>query len=359
MRFTSSGIAALAAIVAAGCSIANGAAAAPMTPTSAPGAVKSFGDWEVACDNGNVCTAVSLTPQGATGTYVPMVVQIGPGPQPDMAITFTVAAIPKQQVTVFIQDEPVVVAKPSSGSLTIVDSFVPSTLMPMALAQGPIVLKTANATIGMVSVTGVSAMLRYIDATQGRAGNQSAFVATGSAPASATPNAPAAPTIRQSPIAPGRAVAAPSASAVAALRAQLCGNPVPAGTPGATAYPLDAKSTLLLVPCGSGNNSPGVTGTNMDTLAFVDQGSGPQPANFDVQPGWAYNPAFTMMENAAFDPTTGGLSDNAKRSDTDLCGVDHNYVWDGGSFRLVTMNDLDECRGGGSRMRIWQANVQQ
>ncbi|CAN5368648.1 hypothetical protein BH09PSE4_BH09PSE4_20260 [soil metagenome] len=332
------------------------AAAAASTP--APGPVKTFGDWEVGCDNAGLCTAVSLTPQSpAPGApYVPVVVSVGPGPNPTMSVQYAVRSLPVGAVTVLIQGEPVIQPTVSSGSLYVNDASATSVLVPMTLAQTPVVLKNAGgAVIGQVSVTGVSAMLRYIDSAQNRAGTTSAFVATG--PATMAPIAPVViPNITQSPLNP-IGMGSPAASVVAGLRASGCGDPVPAGTPAATSYALDGSYSLMLVPCGIEPLVPPITGSNMKFLAFVDNGSGPQPANFDVQPGWAYNPAFTFLENASYDSSTGVLSDNAHAAAGDKCGVDHKYVWDGHMFRLFQMDQLNDCQGAAQRIPVWTASI--
>ena len=166
---------------------------APVTPK--PGVLKTFGDWQVGCDNGLVCTMASLLPDDGAGAGATLNLTRDPGPQGRYH------AILGEGVTDASGRKPAVRFTVDGRDLG-----RDANALAAAMANGR-VLKVPG---GTISLKGASAALRYIDAMQGRAGTVTATVATGAKPAASVPPAPALPIVAAQRLTPYTAKLPPS-----------------------------------------------------------------------------------------------------------------------------------------------------
>ncbi|MES2444801.1 MAG: DUF1176 domain-containing protein [Pseudomonadota bacterium] len=181
--------------------------------------------------------------------------------------------------------------------------------------------------------------MRYVDDQQGRAGGVTALVARGPKPAALVP--PARPVPRIDAIRMPKGQAKPlDAAALRALAAQgECDANPEFPKPGF--YRLDARSTLVLVPCSAGS-------TTYSHLAFVMRDGKAAPAGFDYPPVAETGLPDEMRpksppEIVESDFGEGVLTHLVRPRYPGGCGVTQNWAWDGARFRMTILNRLGVC----------------
>lgn len=330
--------------------------AAPAAPK--PGAIKSFGAWAVACDNVHRCEMTSLWPEDSQPEEG--------SPYDALSVSVVRAAGPTGGWTVEIQ----LPAKSGTDPLRVtteqgldVRGVARDDLLSFTGADAAKIvagmaagtdLRVGDETsvIGMVSLKGSSAALRYIDADQGRAGTVTAAVAKGAKPAAAVP-APAAPPsiafVRPS----GVAAPFPATLRKALDKASDCASAYEGSEgelPKADVHPLGGGKTLVLLPCGSG-------AYNFSSRPYIlAPGAKPVVAAFDSPPGMAPEGPPDLV-NAGFYAKTGRLESFSKGRGLGDCGSSESYVWDGAMFRLIEQRVMSECRGSVNWLAIWRATA--
>lgn len=333
-------------------------AAQAATAAPKPGAIKSFGAWAVACDNVHRCEMTSLWPEDSQPEEG--------SPYATLSVSVVREAGPTGGWTVEIELPP----KSGNGLLRVtteqgldVRGVVRDDLLRFTGADAAKIVAgmasgtdlrvgDARSVLGMVSLKGSSASLRYIDADQGRAGTITAAVAKGAKPATAVPAPPPLPQIafvRPS----GVAAPFPAALRKALDKASECGSVYEGGEgdlPKADVHPLGGGKTLVLLPCGSG-------AYNFSSRPYIlASGAKPVVAAFDSPPGMAPEGPPDLV-NAGFDAKTGRLDSFAKGRGIGDCGSSESYVWDGAMFRLVEQRVMSECRGSVNWLAIWRATA--
>lgn len=304
--------------------------------TPRPGALKTFGDWTVGCDNGLVCTMASLLPDDGFDAGATLSLTRQPGP----AGRFHADA-----------GEGVTDAQPRRGALRFVvdgrDLGSDADAVTRAMANGH-VLRLAG---GTISLRGASAALRYIDAMQGRAGTVTATVATGARPAEAVPPAPALPVVEARALKPHTAPL--DARLLAAMR-RIGQCDLPDGMDAAPDVAATGDGRLLVVlPCSAGAyNVIGalfVAGEGKVAAAPVDA-----PSGFDETGADSQTPVHSVV-NGGFDGNL--LTSYAKGRGLGDCGSIQRFAWDGVRYRLVEQADMGECRGNTDYVTTWRARV--
>lgn len=336
------------------------AAAASSTPTNpAPGEVKTFKDWYVACDNVWSCEAGTLAAMDGdfTGAMAVRIFRDG-GPNARFQITLRPGEEDAQGAAKLKID-----ARPAFGGVlnSDGDSWLNEKQVPgiaRALANGSkaaVILSDGKAI--NVSLAGSSAALRYMDAVQQRAGTAGAIVATGSKSDSAQPPLTPRLTARKAPAITGLPDMKDYPAVIAATKCEYRMEGV-----GDSVYPLDRRGgkdlVLALIACDSG-------AYNFGAVAMIaERPTGDvkakwkfSPARFDVTPSWGGEDQVTQVVNADFSPETGSLFDRSKGRGPGDCGIASNYIWDGTMFRLSERELMDECRGVWEWPRIWIAEV--
>lgn len=332
--------------------------AGPAATVPRPGPIKSFGAWAVACDNVHACEMTSLWPEDSQPEEG--------SPYDALSVSVARAAGSMGGWTVEIQ----LPAKSGSAPLRVTTDHgldvrgVPreDQLRFKGADAARIVAGMASGTdlrvgdetsvLGMVSLKGSSAALRFIDADQGRAGTVTAAVAKGAKPASAVPAAPTPPSIAF--VRPGGTPASfPPTLRKALDKASECGSVYEGGDvplPKADAFALGGGKTLVLLPCGSG-------AYNFSSRPYIlAAGAKPIVAAFDSPPGMAPDGPPDLV-NAGFDAKTGRLESFAKGRGLGDCGSSESYFWDGIMFRLVEQRVMSECRGSVNWLTVWRATA--
>jgi len=338
--------------------IAPANAVAPGTPQAElrtrtppePGALKTFGDWAVGCDNSGACTMASLGPEGGEFSAINLTLARDAGP----AGAITVTLIPNDGLA------------PASApaSVAIDGTAVPATFsrgaapelsggaaagLAAAMANGRrLAIRGGDGrSLASLSLRGASAALRYIDAQQGRAGTVTAVVAKGAAPASNVPAGPALPQIVT--VEPAGKPFAPSAAMVATMKRQAQCDDSAHGD--LETHTIGADTSLILLPCSAG-------AYNLISAVFVAKAGEVSPARMDAPSGFTEGDApaaVPMVVNATYDK--GVLTSFAEGRGLGDCGVRQNFVWDGGMFRLSRQEEMGECRGDPNYITTWVAKV--
>jgi len=317
--------------------------ATPPPPVPKPGALKTFRDWTVGCDNGLTCKMASLGPEDAEFPAVTMSVTRVAGPRGDWKVEF--ASDEDDAITIAVDDMRV-----AAGDDEFTGPTAAAIIAAMANGNALQVSKAGGAPLATLSLAGASAALRYIDAMQGRAGGVTAAVAKGATPAGAVPAAPALPTI--SAFAPYGAKLAPSAAQVAEMRrVSGCDTEGFTAEQAAETHALGGGKTLVIVPCSSG-------AYNLSAALFTLADGKIAPVITDAPSGFgaADTPGDgAQIVNGGFDD--GLVTSYVKGRGLGDCGVSQKFAWDGTQLRLVEQEEMGECRGNTEMIRTWTAPV--
>lgn len=199
-----------------------------------------------------------------------------------------------------------------------------------------------GAAVGTVSLSGASAIMLWIDETQGRLGTTTALVRRGDK----SPDAFAPPPPR-SPVRIGATelgadeLKAVSRAVRSTLEADSCEEPDPDSPLPDAAWQLTDGRTLLQLHCWSGAYNFG------SNWYFVRDGKLPTPIALPIPTadGSGRMDSTTELVNASFDPATGVLQAFSKGRGIGDCGSDTRWNWDGRRFQLAHYAMMDDCRG--------------
>lgn len=318
------------------------AAAAPVAPVT-PGALKTFRDWAVGCDNTLTCTMASLGAEGAEFPTVTLALARKAGPDGSYTITIDATGEESAAPAAMTIDG---ARFPVSGSKLV---GVPAARIATALGQGRgLTVTGANGTtLGTVSLAGAAAALRYVDAQQGRVGTRTATVATGNTPASAVPAASTLPVIAA--LTPTGTGAAPTATQLAAMRKQAGCETGDGDMFRPESHALGGGKTLVLLPCSMG-------AYNVSAALFVLADGTAKAAQIDVPTGFSDDSPIPSVVNGSFE--NGILSSYAKGRGLGDCGVAQSFVWDGARVRLIEQSETGECRGNPNYITTWRTRVE-
>lgn len=333
------------------------AAQVATAPKPAPGPIKAFGAWVAACDNTRRCEMTSIWPEDSLPdgspyetTSVSIVREAGPAGGWSVEIQLP-ANGGNDSLRVTTERGLDVRGKPNKDFLRF--TGVDAVRIVAGMIDGAdLRVGDETSVMGMVSLKGSSAALRFIDAEQGRAGTVTAAVAKGARPASEVPGARPLPAIVV--VKPGGAAAAFSPTMRKALdKSSECGAVYEGGTgelPAVEVHALGGGKTLVLLPCGSG-------AYNYSTEPYIlSAGARPVLAKFDAPVGFsAADDGKPSLVNAEFDAKTGRLSSYSKGRGLGDCGSAEEFVWDGAVFRLVEARSMPECRGSVNWLTTWRA----
>ncbi|SEK88603.1 Protein of unknown function [Sphingomonas palmae] len=324
-------------------------AASPAIGQARPGALKTFSDWAVGCDNTHRCTLTSLAPErapvsgytvaitraaGAAGGYEISVGNTGDGAAP---IALRVGA---QRFAV-------------AGS-GLAGASAARIVAALTGARTLVLVGRAGKPLDTVSLAGISAALRYVDAVQHRVGTVTAAVAKGRNAAATVPPAPAAPIIRARALTgtPARLTKAQVAAMKRTARCEAPPSPDVDWSPVVSA--VGGGVSLAVLPCSAG-------AYNVNGALFVIRGNRVTPAQTDAPAGF---------EASGADPETpvpsvvngrvenGVLTSYAKGRGLGDCGVSQAFAWDGTRLRLIEQAEMSECRGNPNFIRTWTARVE-
>ena len=141
-----------------------------------PGALRTFEDWTVGCDNGRACRAVSLVAEGDWDASLAVMVRRDAGPEAE-----PVLILAGEEGSRLVAD-----GRPLPVRLITVDGNLiahpgdNAVLIPALRDAHQIELRDAGGqVIGRASLAGLAAAMRHIDVEQGRAGTVTALVERG------------------------------------------------------------------------------------------------------------------------------------------------------------------------------------
>ncbi|WP_212611900.1 DUF1176 domain-containing protein [Sphingomonas baiyangensis] len=316
------------------------------TAAAAPriGELRTFRDWTVGCDNIGNCKAVALAPEDDAGNWPAFLPSIERDAGTPGAMRIAFAGESEIAAPIVLRIDGAEVARGGTREGQFEGSEARRIAEAMANAQAAEIESAGQR--AQVSLAGVSAALRYIDAQQGRAGTGGAIVAKGGR----IDNAAASPMPVIRALAPSGTAETLDAAAITRLQEEAgCEIFEGAYQPDPQFHALGGGVTLALVPCGAG-------AYNAIHAAFVIERGATRAAPFDAVPnGFGEDGAPTLI-NAGFED--GELAAFAKGRGLGDCGVIQRYVWDGTRFRIVEQSEMGECRGSTDYITTYRARIE-
>lgn len=324
-------------------------AASPTVASVTPGALKTFGDWAVGCDNVHRCTLASLAPETAAGPGYTLEIARTAGPAGGFELALGNTG-----------DGPAPAAlRVGTARFAVTGDALAGTnanriVAALVNARTVTLLGRTGKPLGTVSLAGLSAAMRYADAIQHRVDTVTAAVAKGRAPAASVPAAPLAPVIHTpAPTGiPGRLSKGQIAAMTRTARCEAPPSPDVDWSPVVSS--VGGGTSLAVLPCSAG-------AYNVIGALFVIRGNRVSPAQTDAPAGFEASGAdpetrVPSVVNGAFE--NGVLTSYAKGRGLGDCGVSQRFAWDGTRLRLIEQAEMSECRGNPNFIRTWTARVE-
>jgi hypothetical protein len=330
---------------------------------SAQTATQSYRDWSVTCDNIKTCVAFSLSSQSEGGRGVRAT-----GLSPDISdgwLMIERAAGPNTVAKVRLSAPSLAETPVLAGSfvrlLATDGSNIPMGQFPViATRDGGVQIAPAavRSFIGMarsashlvfvprpsarpdfvVSLSGLVASVRSIDAQQSRTNTVTALIDVGRINADRVPAAPALPVITAQAFSK-RANATPPAELLT-LRNSDCEDVERLGDNigRIEAYDVGSSRTLWAVPCGTG-------AYNTWSRYYIQSRSGSlRPVRFEGSQNRDDEDVFGLM-NPSVVPTRGTVTVFSKGRGLGDCGEAATYAWTGEAFVVAQFNEMVPCGG--------------
>lgn len=320
--------------------------------------VNEFSDWSVACDNARDCTALSVSRE-----YVARVTANDPGDYAIPKLWVKRRAGPREPARVFVDTTVWGEAGegPGPASLHVYHDcdgdctgrayrLIPIERGRYELAPAEVAAFMAESVVsrraatrfadgtmhGIISTSGLTAAMRYIDERQQRRGTVTAIFAKGPRPARTVPPEPSRPRLT---VVRGEesALDMPVGIAVGVLatRAQLC--PVAdlaARDPLYARYRLATGQFLFAVGCSDNPHAP----RRLWLIETPGQGFAPFLLPRPEQGRPAEMP---ILPNSDFDPDSGLLTAYSDGK----CGWRRRWAWTGRVFDMVDAVEMPSCYG--------------
>jgi Protein of unknown function (DUF1176) len=332
-------------------------AAAAQTPT------QSYRDWSVTCDNIKTCVAFSLSSQSEGGRGVRAT-----GLSPDISegwLMIERAAGPGSVARIRISAPSLAETPVLAGSfvrlLASNGSTLPRGQFPViATRDGGVQIAPAavRGFIGMarsashlvfvphqsarpdfvVSLSGLVASVRALDAQQGRTNTVTALIDFGRISAARVPAAPAVPIVSAQAFSRRANSALPAQ--LLALRTSDCEDAerLDNNIGRIEAYDIGGSRTLWAVPCGTG-------AYNTWSRYYVQSRSGSlSPIRFEGDQHRDSEDVFGLM-NPSVEPNRGIVTVFSKGRGLGDCGETATYAWTGEAFVLAKFNEMQPCGG--------------
>ena len=335
---------------------------AAATAVPQPSEIKTFKDWSVGCDNGGICTAVSLAPNdsGAFDRWDGPITVVRTAGQDDVfKIRVLVEVLDIDRYKMIVDGKLVDTGPIVKGDHPIEIVGQDARKVAKAIAEGNQLQVTDpdGKNLTSVSLAGSSAALRYMDARQKRAGTRSALIAKGRRdfrPLKASIPLIAVDQWEKSELIPE------TADLVNLAENSDCKDER-FGVVEDQVFPLGKRDgklrALALISCGSG-------AYNFASRAYIgeydDSGRGTKgwkftAAEFDLKPVWGGDGKAPLLVNAYWTADDQLLGSYNKGRGLGDCGSAERYVWDGKMFRLIEATRMNECRGALEWITVWRA----
>lgn len=312
---------------------AAGAALAQVKPET-----RTFRDWLVVCDNGLKCTAFGRTVdgRGAGDAWVRVEMDAGPTAQLKVQLSYwsVSAGGPVARFSATIDRRPLRTTTNLNGLPALTGEPARAALRRMA--TGTVMTLNAGADRSVISLSGVSAALLYIDEKQGRLDTVTALLRRGPRPASAVQAPPALPRVTAGPAISqaGMEEAGLPASVRSLPAMEECVADHPDGA--VERHRLGPDQVLWIVGCTRG-------AYNFGTRQWITTNAGTRPT--PVRLPTAMNGASDYVVNGGYDPATRVMSEFSKGRGIGDCGVARSWIWTGLSFDLATEQATPDCFG--------------
>lgn len=310
---------------------------------AAPETEKLFGNWAVNCDNVKRCEATALQTAGKdSDQYRETRLSREPGPAGAVTIELWPEARTGGIIDVLIDGKLMATGMLRGDSVRLTGATAEGVARAMASGR-ELSLRSGRQILARISLAGSSAMLRYIDAQQGRADGVTALVAKGKKSAATVPAAQPLPRITA--IRPPKGTARPLDAAT--LKGLSDQGGCRAGDLKPAYHRLDARTVLAMVPCAAGP-------TNSQHRVFTVRDGKATPARFDRTPDGQDAAPVVAITNYAW--SNGELVSSVKNNAGD-CGASRIWVWDGERFRMTLTNELGACWRSGLWLTSYRADA--
>lgn len=322
-----------------------------------------YGDWTVACDNTNACTAVSLS-----RALVREMEQFEGGALAEMKLWLFRSAGPDAAPRVIVDTrvwglEPVGQFDPANpdgdlpatlhvyypcdvdctgpayrlvrvepGRYLMAAEDVPAFLAESVRSQALATRQINGALHSIVSSEGLVDVLRHIDREQFRSGTRTALIDRGPEPASTVLPAPALPEVMVVRAAQLEDQARNAEPGLAAAYAEHCDGTAHDAQLPVSHYRLDDGRDLWGMLCGSGP-------FDAETLWLVSDARGRPQALALPRPDLGEEPQQPILPNSHYDPATGLLVAYSGG----LCGWQRSWGWTGEGFAMVEALEMPSC----------------
>ncbi|RDV07274.1 DUF1176 domain-containing protein [Sphingorhabdus pulchriflava] len=317
--------------------------------------VMEFGDWSVACDNARECTAVSVSRD-----YLKRIESVDPGDYAMPKLWVKRRAGPSQQPRVFVDGtvwgkvdpEPDVAAllvyyecdgdcTGRAYNLKRIESGRYELDPAQAAAFFAESVKTSRAATrhrngamhGIISTSGLTAAMRYIDESQQRRDTVTAVYAKGKRQAIAVPPEPRRPTVK---VVRGVEEPVPETYDYTTLnqkRGKYC--PIFGGTnsdPPIQRFKLNNGQALWAAGCGSN--------PHYEKRIWLIETTDNQFKVFTLPRPEQGRPAeLPILPNSDFDPASGQITSYSGG----MCGWRRRWAWTGSAFEMVDSIEMPAC----------------
>lgn len=335
----------------------------PHDPAQAQSAIQTFRDWSVVCNNVKTCMAFSTSsnsegnlavrPRGVSDDvsegWMTIERPAGPNSVPTILLSrpdLAQARLPPDAQIQLVGGNGRPVARGtfaatlgSRGAIEIAPSVSSQFLIAARSATHAIfVTGPVKRKVFYVSLSGLVASGRNIDARQGRTGTTDALIDVGRARASINA-APTLPVLTALPFSL-RPRAQPPA-AIMNLRSRDCGDAerYDKGGTNIEAFNLNGGRTLWSVPCGAG-------AYNQWNQFYVQQPRAPiVSVSFTGRPQADGTEANVTIINPSINAAQGEIRAFYKGRGLGDCGSAETYVWTGNQFALAQMKEMLPCGG--------------
>lgn len=335
----------------------------PIGYAAAQSAPLTYRDWSVTCNNIKTCMAYSVSsrsegglvsrPRGLSDDVQAgwMTIERAAGPtstprillsRPDLSSN----SIPSDAEIRLLDTSGRLVERGifaatmgSTGAIEIAPSLNASFIsVARGASHAVLVVGPVKRKVFFVSLSGLVASGRAIDAHQGRTGTTNALIDIGRRSASSVPAAAARPILTAQSFTKRAGVRPPAA--VMALRTAACDDAerLDAGGTNIEAFNLDRGRILWSVPCGAG-------AYNMWNQLYIQAPrTGIVMAHFTGKPVGDSEEAIGIV-NASINPAKGMITAFDKGRGLGDCGSAETYVWTGTDFALAELSEMVPCGG--------------
>lgn len=312
---------------------------------------KAFKDWVVGCDNLRACTALGFPSDNAqVGSYVkvirggeataePNVVFVtyvdSPEPRATLALAFddkSLPGLPSAPLPLDTDESFLAASLSGAAAHDFIGAFNKANSLTMTIlgANGQ---PDADATPGVVSLSGASAALLYMDDMQKRVGTTTALRSPGGKDASTIPAPPAEPVIAAVKM---TEVEDQPPAALAALAKKHNDD----GDCPSTLTPITIRLSPSILLWGICTNA-GAYNFFYD-FSLVENGK-VRPAVFEMPKSLGESNG--TLTNPSLSDDGLSISQFDKGRGIGDCGVSGAWAWDGEKFRLVDYAAMDTCMG--------------